>query len=315
MPNIEPDDVHVAVGVIVNRNNEVLIARRANHLHQGGLWEYPGGKVEKRETVQQALVRELREELDIVATDMRPMLQIRHDYGDKAVFLDIWWVEEFTGDPRGLEGQPVRWVKRSDIAQYEFPAANHLITTAIRLPEAIAITGDWKTPDDFKQHLTGVLSGGVRCVQLRAHHCAQDEFIALYHEARTLCDRYDATLIINRDAELAHTLNCDGLHLSSRQLQQYHERPVPRTMLLGASCHNHEELRQALAVSVDYVSLGPVKVTASHPDASPIGFAAFAELLSAYPVLVYALGGVTVEDLTEVKRCGGFGIASISQWW
>src|SRR6478752_215306 len=102
--------VHVAVGVITNNRQEVLIAKRAVHLHQGGFWEFPGGKVEKNETVQQALSRELHEELGINVEVARPFIKITHDYPDKSVLLDVWLVEQFTGQPQSRESQPLLWV-------------------------------------------------------------------------------------------------------------------------------------------------------------------------------------------------------------
>src|SRR5690554_1447331 len=99
--------IHVAVGVIW-RGGRVLIARRPEGAHQGGLLEFPGGKVEPGETVQQALVRELLEETAVTVSpgDLQPLIGIRHDYGDKEVFLDVWEARVSSGEPRGLEGQP-----------------------------------------------------------------------------------------------------------------------------------------------------------------------------------------------------------------
>ena len=124
--------VHVAVGVIVRLGQEILIARRPAALHQGGLWEFPGGKVEPGETVQQALQRELQEELAIAATVMAPLLTVQHDYPDKSVLLDVWWVEQFSGEPRGEQGQPLRWVSAAALTDYAFPAANQPIVAAIQ---------------------------------------------------------------------------------------------------------------------------------------------------------------------------------------
>ena len=133
MPSTAVKQVHVAVGVICDADQRILIARRADHLHQGGLWEFPGGKVEAGETVQEALVRELQEELAIaVATEgCQPLTEIHHDYGDKAVLLDVWWVREFSGEPQGAEGQPLQWVEPNTLNDYPFPAANRAIIDAI----------------------------------------------------------------------------------------------------------------------------------------------------------------------------------------
>ncbi len=123
--------VHVVVGLIFNSHNQLLIAKRPDHLHQGGLWEFPGGKVEMGETVQQALARELNEELGIKAAAFRPLITINHNYVDKVVQLDVCWVDAFDGCPKGCEGQPVKWVAASMLTHYEFPKANQSIITAV----------------------------------------------------------------------------------------------------------------------------------------------------------------------------------------
>lgn len=125
--------LHVAVGVIVNQQHQVLIAKRAAHQHQGGLWEFPGGKLEDGEEVSLALSRELKEELDIDVLDLEPLIEIRHEYHDKAVLLDTWKVTAFSGEPKGLEGQPIKWVNIAELDKYAFPEANQEIITALLL--------------------------------------------------------------------------------------------------------------------------------------------------------------------------------------
>src|SRR6476619_2625198 len=102
--------VHVAVGVIVNKDGKILIAKRPEQSHQGGLWEFPGGKVEQGESLFAALQRELFEELAIQIISTQPLIKIRHDYGDKIVLLDVHKVTEFIGEAKGNEGQPIQWV-------------------------------------------------------------------------------------------------------------------------------------------------------------------------------------------------------------
>ncbi|QQX80627.1 8-oxo-dGTP diphosphatase MutT [Shewanella sp. KX20019] len=123
--------IHVAVGVIENEANEILLAKRHVHLHQGGKWEFPGGKVESGETTSQALIRELKEEVDLCVSSTTAMMKIQHDYGDKRVLLDIHWVKDFSGVAHGVEGQMVRWVAKADLASFEFPAANQAIVEKI----------------------------------------------------------------------------------------------------------------------------------------------------------------------------------------
>lgn len=123
--------VHVVAGIIVDEAGRILIARRPDHLHQGGLWEFPGGKCELEEAPEAALARELLEELGITITCFRPFRRIAHDYVDKQVLLDFWWVEGFDGEPSGVEGQQVCWVERSELASYPFPDGNASIVALL----------------------------------------------------------------------------------------------------------------------------------------------------------------------------------------
>lgn len=123
--------VHVAVGVILDSDRNILITRRAPDTHQGGLWEFPGGKVEAGESLAVALARELREELGIEVGRTSALLEVHHDYGDKAVLLDVQVVWEFRGEARPLEGQPMAWVSLQALSAYSFPAANRPIVAAV----------------------------------------------------------------------------------------------------------------------------------------------------------------------------------------
>ena len=135
---ISNSSIHVAVGVIFDNQqaDHILIAKRPQHLHQGGLWEFPGGKVAAGETVDQALKRELFEELGITVTQSQPLMQVEHNYSDKQVFLDIWTVIQYSGEARGLEGQECQWVAMQQLlcaeSKYQFPEANKAILEKLK---------------------------------------------------------------------------------------------------------------------------------------------------------------------------------------
>ena len=135
--NIPADAVHVAVGVIFNsKQDQILIAKRPKHLHQGGLWEFPGGKVSSGEAIEHALARELFEELGISDIQAEPLMDILYDYTDKKVYLDIWIIHQFSGQAQGKEGQQCKWVNLQDLlssqSQYQFPAANQPILERLK---------------------------------------------------------------------------------------------------------------------------------------------------------------------------------------
>jgi 8-oxo-dGTP diphosphatase len=124
--------VHVAVGVIV-RDKEYFLTKRLDSAHQGGKWEFPGGKVEKDETVAQALHRELQEEIAIDILSCYPLIEIDHDYGDKKVRLDVYVVDNFQQEPVAQEGQQSGWFTLDELIKLDFPAANAAIVEALKI--------------------------------------------------------------------------------------------------------------------------------------------------------------------------------------
>jgi len=123
--------VNVAVGVIYN-NEHFFLTKRLDHVHQGGKWEFPGGKVEMDETVAQALQRELKEEIDIDILACQPLITIEHDYGDKQVCLSVFLVDNFLGEPSAQEGQKEGWFSLDELSQLDFPQANRSIVDKLK---------------------------------------------------------------------------------------------------------------------------------------------------------------------------------------
>lgn len=123
--------VHVAVGVICResvKGKEIFLTQRKATSHQGGKWEFPGGKVEATENVAQALHRELKEEVAIELLACQPLIKITHDYGDKKVLLDVHLIEQYLGEPQAQEEQQQQgWFTLSMLDKLTFPEANKAI--------------------------------------------------------------------------------------------------------------------------------------------------------------------------------------------
>jgi 8-oxo-dGTP diphosphatase len=119
--------IHVAVGIVLNVAGEILVAERASHKHQGGMWEFPGGKVEPGETTYDALQRELAEEINIQVTKATEWMKFPYEYADKKLLLDTWIVTAFEGEAHGREGQAIRWVAPDQLFTLQIPDANIVI--------------------------------------------------------------------------------------------------------------------------------------------------------------------------------------------
>lgn len=308
--------IHVAAAVIRAADGRILIAKRPDDRHQGGLWEFPGGKVEPSETVEAALARELEEELGIRPTEARPLIQVHHDYPDKQVLLDVWEVSAFVGEPHGAEGQPLAWVGPRQLAEYQFPAANQPIIAAARLPDRYLITPEGLTPQALLQGVRAALAAGIRLVQLRAPGMFDAQYRDLALDIQGLCAGR-AQLMLKGPLEWLGDFPAAGWHLTAEQLRRYADkgRPLAQGRWLAASCHSAQELALATQMGVDFVTLSPLQATQTHPDAPALGWDLAGELLRGFNQPAYLLGGVGPQDLAQAWQAGAQGVAGIRAFW
>jgi 8-oxo-dGTP diphosphatase len=307
--------IEVVAGVIRDRRGRILLARRTEGRDLAGLWEFPGGKHEPGETVEEALKRELREELGIEIEVGAPLIRVPQAYPAKRLRLDVYDIRAWRGAVRGLEGQALAWVPPHKLAEYAMPPADIPVVAALLQPDRYLVTPD--PGDDDATWLAALelaLANGIRRVQLRAPACDPVRWRRLATQAVALCRAADAQVLINTDLELAASLGA-GVHLRASQLSAFTGRPLANGQLVGASCHNLEELRAAQAIGCDFAVVGAIKPTATHPDARPLGWGGFAAMREAASLPIYAIGGLSIEDLTEARRHGAQGIAAIRSLW
>jgi len=315
LSNMTRQQIHVMAGAILDDQGRVLVTRRPDHVHQGGRWEFPGGKLEPGETPEQGLARELAEELGISIGASRPLIRVHHDYGDRHILLDVHRVETYSGLPVGMEGQPLAWLAPEAMDPARFPAADRPIISALRLPPLLLITADPQDPLTFLTRLRRAIQDGIRLIQLRAHALDDRAYRELATQAYPLCAAAGARLILNRDPAAVASCPRHGLHLRAQTLAALEQRPGVSGDCVSASCHTAAELTRAAALGLDYALLSPVKPTTTHPDARPLGWARFQELIDPVPLPVYALGGLGRADLTTAIHHGAQGIAAISGLW
>ncbi|MFI3156919.1 MAG: Nudix family hydrolase [Methylococcaceae bacterium] len=299
--------LQVAVGVVKNPQGKILISRRHAALHQGGLWEFPGGKIEASETAEFALARELKEELNITVTAATPLITVNHQYPDLSVQLKVFLVEQFSGEAKSCEGQPFKWVAPAELDHYAFPAANQPIITAARLPSYYAILDD--TDEDLlPAKLQKILNKGIKLIQARLKTLSSVDAAKFIEQAYPLCKQQQALLLMNSAVD--YSAEVDGIHLTSHHLMALTQRPE-NGKWLAASCHNLEQLQHAQNIGVDFAVLAPVLATQTHPGAASLGWEQFTELVGKVNMPVYALGGMTESSLITAQQSGGQGIAAI----
>ena len=311
----ENELVHVAVGLIVNSDDEVLVALRHPDSHQGGLWEFPGGKVEHGESVFAALDREFREELGVSVRRAFPMRKINHAYPDKRVLLDVWRITEFSGQAIGREGQQIKWQAVTELQAEHFPRANSPIIDLLRLPDRIAITPTFRSTAELEHFIERCASDAVRMIQLRQKHLSAGDYDDWFQLASVRCN--EAGIILSANIPIARSPVYVGspVHYSASDLMQAAspgaggEHPCR-----SASCHDLEELQKAEALGMDFVYLSPVAVTDKYSAERVLGWSKFEALARQVSLPVYALGGMRPDDLAIARAHGAAGIAGIGMF-
>lgn len=130
----------VAVAVISDNQQRILITQRPFHVPHGGYWEFPGGKLEENELAEHALIREIKEEVGLDVHQYQFLGQINHQYPDRSVQLLIFHITQFSGEAACLEGQlNMKWVERENLNLNDFPEANHGIFDLISRLENVEI--------------------------------------------------------------------------------------------------------------------------------------------------------------------------------
>ena len=299
--------LQVAVGVIKNSAGEVLISQRAKTAHQGGLWEFPGGKLEENESAEQALKRELQEELGIVVQHCQPLITIRHDYADLSVLLIVFLVDNFTGVAIGREHQAIKWVLASELNNDAFPEANKTIITATQLPPVYPIINA-HTLGECQQQFTRCIKKAYGLVQLRAKQLSASDLQIFLREALPLCERHQLSLLIN--SAMPVVADYPHRHLTSADLMALTQRPN-LSGLIGASCHHLTELKHAESIGLDFAVIAPVLATATHPETLPLGWQTIEQWLKFVNIPVYALGGMNLSHLSLARSIGAQGVSGI----
>ncbi|WP_256774919.1 MULTISPECIES: Nudix family hydrolase [unclassified Stenotrophomonas] len=308
--------IHVVAGVITDARGRILLNRRTENSDMAGLWEFPGGKREPGETSEQALVRELREELGIEAEIGEWIMEVPQLYPDKRLRLEVRRISSWKGSPRGREGQAITWVAPDKLARYSMPPADLPVVAALRHPDRYLITPEPEADhaqahQAWQQCLAQAVAAGANRIQLRTP--TSPARVALAEQAIG-AHRGRVQWLLNRDIALARRLGV-GVHLGGEQLLQLDARPLPAEQLVAASCHDLAQLQAAQRLGCDFAVLGPVQATPSHPGASALGWEAFEGLREQVSLPLYALGGLHPDDIGEARRHGAQGIAAIRALW
>ena len=306
--------VQVAAGVITRPDGCFLIGQRAPGTFYPGYWEFPGGKVEAGETPAQALCRELDEELGIRVERLNPWLVREHDYEHAHVCLHFFEVPQWSGSLNDHVHSELAWVRPGAVDRTPMLPANGPILKALSLPRMMGVTQAGQI--GVEQQLLAVdraLDNGLRLIQVRDRGLPdtlkRGYVAALIQRARSK----GAIVVLNDEVELALELGADGVHLSAERLADCSARPALEWV--GASCHDRHELERAAQLGLDYAVLVSIRETPTHPTGQPIGWEGFSAKAQGLPIPVFAIGGVSAEDMVTARAAGAHGLAAIRSAW
>lgn len=303
----EAGPLRVAAAALCASDGSVLLAQRGSHKNYAGQWEFPGGKIEPGESAEDALRRELAEELGITAGALQPLIRLRHDYPELSVALEVFECRDWRGQPGGLEGQRLAWVAPAQLPDWPLLAADTPIVTALRLPAHYVFTAPDMSAGAVLAGLAGLPEGAL--LRLRLPTMPEAGYARLADE---VAERIGAQrLVVDRGAALARCLGC-RLHLDGAALAAGDAIEGVRCI---ASVHDAWQIARARALGAEAAVLGPVAATASHPGARPLGWEGFEALAAAAGLPVYAIGGLRPADAGCARACGGQGCAGIAAFW
>ncbi len=301
--------IRAVVGVLRKKNNEILIAQRRKSQFMGGFWELPGGKIEAGETPEQALNRELNEELGVRVERLNLHQTMVYSYADRVVELSIYNVNQSQNTPLGIEGQAIAWVKVADLNNYQLLPTMRAFINSITLPNKYWITpSNNHQSDEWMGKFKQKLKQDIHLIQLRSKNRLDSNFITeLYNQ----CQQNNIKLLLNTTNK-SFNETCDGWHLTSAEISKLNKRPCAKNKLLGASTHNLTEALKAQKVGADFVVISPIQATQTHPNTIPIGWNAAKEVVDKLNIPVYLLGGMAEKDLAKTLQLGAQGIAGVS---
>ena len=312
--------VQVAVAILMQPNGEYLLASRPSGKGWAGWWEFPGGKIEAGETPEHALIRESQEELGITPTQIQPWIKRRYDYPAthdaeaKTVLLHFFFVHAWQGELQAREGQQLAWQHPRKLNVNPVLPANAPIMQALSLPPVYAISNVSELGESaFLQGLKQQLDQGLQLLQIREPQLNDTALAKLSEQVLKLCAPYDCRCLLNGSPEQALQLGYQGVHLNSQRLMALTQKPD--TLLVGASCHDAEQLQKAQTLQLDFALLSPVLPTKSHPETTGLGWEQFDEIVDGLEIPVYALGGMRLEHLSQAQSCGARGIAMLRAMW
>ncbi len=317
--------LNVSAGMLIRADGHILVAQRPEGKSWAGWWELPGGKIEPGETSNQALERELKEELGINIQKYYPWVTLKYEYPKTIAHLNFFRVTRWINEPTGIEGQQLAWIA---------PGQNHTIGPLlpatipplewIQIPDKYLITDirKYENLDTYIAQLKNALLSGVRMVQFREPELIinepdQTKVYKTFQSVNSICNRLGAICIINSCHSLNWWKEASGVQLKAEHahnqdyINQINKIKRSGKFLVGASVHNLAQIHRAQEIEANFAVIGHVLPTPSHPGTAPIGWHGFRQIAIDAGLPVFAIGGQSIQTYNTAMQNGAHGIAAI----
>lgn len=307
--------LEVVAGVLERSDGRLLVTERPAGRPLAGYLEFPGGKLEAGEAPRHGLVREFAEELGLSVLDARPLIRFEHAWSGRTIRLHVFGITAWRGEPEGREGQRIAWVRASELRGLRLLPADRPIVAAIELPATLLVTPEPPPRHlaNFLARLEQILAGkepGAAILRTRSPAVAE----ALISQLAGTPGRFRQPLLLNAPGVSRLPPGFAGLHLPASRLFELRERPdVPGWV--GASVHDAREAGRARDLGLDYVLIGSIRPSPTHPGVVPLAWEGFARLAAVAALPAFAIGGVGPQDLPVVRDLWGQGVAAVRAFW
>jgi 8-oxo-dGTP diphosphatase len=308
MPGLIGKITDVAVCVVETSDGKVLLAERTPRQIAAGFWEMPGGKIEPGETPAQAAARELQEETGLKPIGLTPWLSYEHQFPTRRLRLHFFRTSGWEGTPHGREGQRLAWVDPALPHVGPVLPSNDRALFGLALPATyrVADFGAHDSAEGFLASLHAALSEGASLVRLRLSSTSPGQTVSLLARVASLASEFPHAAILTASTMHSRRTALAGVHSCTRELRRLTARPPVRVW--AATCHDAADLTRAASLGADFVVLSPILRDPERPHQTPIGWDGLQRFAAAYPLRIYAHGGLTTADASAARQAGAAGV-------